>query len=241
MNIQIFSSEDQIAEAAAQLYVNTISRKPDCVLGLATGSTPLPTYQKLVQLCERGAIDFSAVRTFNLDEYVGISREHEQSYYRFMFDNLFSKINIEKENVHLPNPASDDLNDDCVAYDAAIDAAGGIDLQLLGIGHNGHIAFNEPSDTFSDGTHIVELTKSTIEANKRFFECEDDVPRKAISMGISYIMKAREIIMLATGAGKAEAVKAMINGEIDPGCPASILQSHPAVTVYLDEEAASLL
>ena len=241
MKIQIFPNENQIGEAAARLIAGTIIRKPDCVLGFATGSTPLPAYRSLVTLYEQGAIDFSDVSTFNLDEYVGISRAHEQSYYKFMFDNLFSKINIKKENVHLPNPVSEDLSKDCAAYDAAIDAAGGIDLQLLGIGHNGHIAFNEPCDSFPEGTHIVELTKSTIEANKRFFTSEDEVPKKAITMGIGYIMKAKEILMIATGSGKAEAISAMINGEIDPLCPASILQSHPAVTVLLDEEAAALL
>ena len=241
MKVHIYKNAEQIGKAAATLFAAKIVENPNCILGMATGSTPLPTYQALVDLYEQGVIDFSTVRTFNLDEYVGISRAHEQSYYRFMFDNLFSKVNIKPENVQVPNPVSDNLDDDCISYDDAIDAAGGIDLQILGIGHNGHIAFNEPDEVFSFGTHIVDLTESTIEANKRFFDSADDVPRKAISMGIGSIMKAKEIMIIATGKGKAEAVKAMIKGAIDPMCPASILQFHPAVTVLLDEEAAELL
>jgi len=241
MRVHIYKDGARIGKAAASLFAAEIIKNPGCVLGMATGSTPLPTYESLVELYNQGVIDFSRVRTFNLDEYVGISRSHEQSYYRFMFDNLFSKINIKPENVKVPNPASPNLHDDCVSYDTSIDASGGIDLQILGIGNNGHIAFNEPGCVFSFGTHIVDLTESTIEANKRFFDSIDDVPRKAITMGIGSIMKAREIIMIATGRVKAEAVKAMINGKVDPQCPASVLQLHPAVTVFLDEEAASLL
>jgi glucosamine-6-phosphate deaminase len=158
-----------------------------------------------------------------------------------MFDNLFSKVNILAENVQVPNPVSANLDDDCASYDEAIDAAGGIDLQILGIGHNGHIAFNEPDCEFSFGTHIVELTESTIEANKRFFDSANDVPRRAITMGIGSIMKAREIMIIATGTSKAQAVKDMLTGPVDPRCPASVLQLHHAVTVLLDEEAASLL
>lgn len=241
MKIHIYKDSAQIGKAAAILFAAKIIEKPDCVLGMATGSTPLPTYQALAELYQQGVIDFSAVRTFNLDEYVGISRSHDQSYYKFMFDNLFSKVNIKPENVQVPHPGSADLQDDCVAYDAAIDAAGGIDLQILGIGHNGHIAFNEPCEVFPSGTHIVNLTESTIEANKRFFDSADDVPRQAMSMGIGSIMKANEIVMIATGKGKATAVKAMVDGQIDPMCPASILQLHSSVTVFLDEEAAALL
>ena len=239
MKTQIFSNKEQMAKVAAHKFAELINLKPDCVLGLATGSTPLPAYAELVSMYEQGAVDFSAVRTFNLDEYAGISREHEQSYYKFMFDNLFSKVNIKPENVHLPHPLSDDAG--CAAYDAAIEKTGGIDLQLLGIGHNGHIAFIEPGDAFPEGTLIVELSQSTIDANKRFFASENEVPKKAVSMGIGSIMKAREIMMLVTGADKAKAVNEMINGEITPMCPASILQTHPSVTVLLDEEAASLL
>ena len=241
MKVHVYKGTKQIGKAAASLFAAKIIENPNCILGMATGSTPLSTYESLVESYNQGILDFSSVRTFNLDEYVGIGRSHEQSYYRFMFDNLFSKVNINPENVQVPNPVSDNLNDDCISYDAAIDAAGGIDLQILGIGNNGHIAFNEPCETFPFGTHIVELTESTIEANKRFFDSIDDVPKNAISMGIGSIMKAREIILIATGKSKAEAVRAMIKGNVDPMCPASVLQFHPSVTVFLDEEAASLL
>ncbi|MCL2111064.1 MAG: glucosamine-6-phosphate deaminase [Clostridiales bacterium] len=240
MIVQVYENESQIAEVAARLFAEKIKAKPDAVLGFATGSTPLPLYGRLVELCDQGKLDFSTVRTFNLDEYVGIDRSHEQSYYTFMFDNLFSKVNIDPANVRLPEPMPADPNAACAAYDAAIEAAGGIDLQLLGIGHNGHIAFNEPCDFFPDRTHIVELSESTIEANKRFFASADEVPRQAVTMGIGSIMKAREIVMVVTGAGKAEAVAAMINGCVAPSCPASILQFHPATTVLLDKEAAAL-
>jgi len=241
MKIHVYEDAAKIGKAAALIFAAKIIEKPDCVLGFATGSTPLPMYEALVELRNLGLINFSLARTFNLDEYAGIDRSHEQSYYRFMFDNLFSKVNINPENVMVPYPVSANPDDDCKAYDATIDAAGGIDLQILGIGHNGHIAFNEPGYVFPAGTHIVDLSDSTIEANKRFFASADEVPRQAITMGIGSIMKAREIVLIATGRGKAEAVSAMINGEIDPMCPASILQLHPAVTVFLDKEAAALI
>ncbi|MCL1917659.1 MAG: glucosamine-6-phosphate deaminase [Peptococcaceae bacterium] len=241
MKVHVYKEKEKIGKAVALLFAAKIIEKPDCVLGMATGSTPLPAYESLVELHNQEIIDFSRVCTFNLDEYVGITRAHEQSYYKFMFDNLFSKINIKVDNVAVPNPVSADLNNECISYDAAIEAAGGIDLQILGIGNNGHIAFNEPSEVFPFGTHIVDLTESTIEANKRFFDNIDDVPKRAITMGIGSIMKAREIVMIATGKAKAEAVKAMISGQVDPLCPASVLQLHPAVTVFLDEEASSLL
>jgi len=241
MIIQVYNDSMRAGVAAAQMISAQIIKDPFSVLGLATGSTPLPTYDALVELYNSGIIDFSTIRTFNLDEYVGISRDHEQSYYSFMFENLFSKVNIDPHNVQVPFPASENPEEDCVAYDAAIEDAGGIDLQLLGIGHNGHIAFNEPGDLFTYGTHIVELTESTIEANKRFFESADEVPKKAMTMGIGTIMKAREIILVATGKDKAQAVATMILGEIDPLCPASALLLHPNVTVFLDADAASLL
>lgn len=236
MQIKIYKDISEIGKEAASLVAAQISNKPNCVLGLATGSSPLPIYNALVALYKNGITDFSKVRTFNLDEYIGIGRSHEQSYYRFMFDNLFSKINIKPENVRIPNP-----EESCESYDAAIDAAGGIDLQLLGIGNNGHIAFNEPSDVFVYGTHIVDLSESTIEANKRFFNNIDEVPKKAITMGVGSIMKAKEIILVATGKAKSEAVKSMIKDDINPMHSASILQLHPKVTVFLDTQAAALL
>jgi len=241
MKVQVYKNEKEIGKAAAKLFAAKIIVKPDCVLGFATGSTPLPTYETLIELNKQGVIDFSSVRTFNLDEYVGISRSHKQSYYRFMFDNLFSKVNINKDNVQVPNPVSDDLEKDCADYDKAIEEVGGIDLQLLGIGSNGHIAFNEPGSTFKFGTNIVTLTENTINDNKRFFNSIDEVPKTAMSMGIGSIMMAKEIVMVVTGKNKAKAVKAMIEGDIDPMCPASVLKLHRSVTVLLDEEAASLL
>ncbi len=241
MKVHVFKEETAIGKAISLLFAAKILEKPDCVIGMATGSSPLPTYQALTELYEQGIADFSDVRSFNLDEYIGIDRSHPQSYYRFMQDNLFSKINIKPENIRIPNAAAEDLEQECLSYDAAIDATGGIDLQILGIGGNGHIGFNEPCDHFPAGTHSVALTESTIKANTRFFESEDEVPRTAISMGIGSIMKAKEIVMVATGTSKAEAVKSMIQGKVDPMCPASILQFHPAVTVFLDEAAASLL
>lgn len=241
MQIHVHDDAERIGKAASLVFASKIIDNPRCVLGLATGSTPLPTYEALIELNQKGLVDFSSVRSFNLDEYVGIGRSHEQSYYTFMFENLFSKVNIDPQNVQVPFPASSDLAEDCRAYDAAIEAAGGIDVQLLGIGHNGHIAFNEPSAVFPFGTHIVSLTPETIEANTRFFSSVDEVPKTAMTMGIGTIMKARNIVLIATGEGKAKAVKAMVQGEVDPQCPASILQLHPQVTVFLDKEAASLL
>ncbi len=236
MKINVYENKDQLGKVAAILIAAEILKKPECVLGMATGSSPLPIYKSLVDLYNQGDINFSKVRTFNLDEYVGLERTHEQSYYRFMFDNFFSKINIKHENVRIPDPKQD-----CGSYDAAIDAAGGIDLQLLGIGNNGHIAFNEPSDVFPYGTHIVDLSENTIEANKRFFKSIDEVPKQAITMGIGSIMKAKEIMMVATGKVKAEAIRKMVKGDVDPRCSASVLQLHQKVTVFLDTEAASLL
>ena len=241
MNIHVMKTPEEIGKAAAALFAAKVISNPNCILGMATGSTPLPTYDALVDLYKSGVISFETIRTFNLDEYVGIDRSHEQSYYRFMFDNLFSKVDIKPENVKVPVGQSDNLDKECTSYDAAIDAAGGIDLQILGIGNNGHIAFNEPCEVFPFGTHIVDLTPSTIEANTRFFNSADEVPKKAISMGIGSIMKAKEIMIIATGASKADAVNKMINGEVDPQVPASVLQLHPNVTVFLDTEAASML
>lgn len=241
MTVRVYKNAEAIGKAAASLFAATVIRKPDCVLGFATGSTPVPTYQALSELYRDGAVDFSGVTTYNLDEYVGLGHEHEQSYYYFMTDNLFRHINVPKENIHVLSGTAKDPAAECAAYDAAIDAAGGIDLQILGIGNNGHIAFNEPASTFAPTTHVVNLTESTIQANTRFFNNSDEVPRQALTMGIGSIMKARAIVIIATGAAKAEAVKAMLTGPVDPTCPASVLQLHPDVTVMLDEAAASLL
>ena len=241
MNVQVFKDAETIGSAAAALFTACVMEKPNCVLGMATGSTPLPTYKKLIEWNKQGIVDFSKVKTYNLDEYVGLDHNHEQSYYYFMMDNLFGHINIDKDNVHVLSGIAADTTKECADYEKAIENAGGIDLQILGIGRNGHIAFNEPSDSFAPVTHLVDLTESTIEANKRFFESADEVPRQALTTGIGSIMKARRIVLIATGADKAEAVRDMVKGPVTPQCPASILQFHPQATILVDEAAASLL
>lgn len=241
MKIQIFENAAQVGQAAATLIAAQVISKPDSVLGLATGSTPIPTYQELSRLCKAGVVDFSHVRSYNLDEYCGLTADHEQSYHRFMKDNFFDHINIDINNTHVPDGVAVDPAAECISYDAAIAAAGNIDIQILGIGNNGHIGFNEPGDTFIYGCHVVSLTQSTIEANRRFFESEDDVPRQAISLGIGSIMNARKILLLATGEGKAQAVRDSVLGDINPQTQASILRTHPDVIFLLDKAAASLL
>ncbi|MBP8989036.1 MAG: glucosamine-6-phosphate deaminase [Clostridia bacterium] len=241
MNIRVFDNERQAGLAAAYLIAAQIVGKSEAVIGLATGSTPIPAYQELIRLTQAGVLDWSRVTTFNLDEYVGLPGDHEQSYRAFMMKNLFDKVNIRKEAIHIPNGMAEDLTEECIAYERAIQARGGIDLQLLGLGRNGHIGFNEPDQVFSTMTHVVNLTEDTIEANARFFSRSEDVPRQAISMGIGTIMKARKIVMLATGAQKARAVRSMICQAVDPACPASILQLHADVTVLLDHAAATAL
>jgi len=241
MQIHVFENAAQVGQAAATLIAAQVLSKPDAVLGLATGSTPIPTYQELSRLCKAGVVDFSRVRSYNLDEYCGIPEDHEQSYHTFMKENLFNHINIDITNTHVPNGNAADAQAECEAYDAAIANAGGIDVQVLGIGRNGHIGFNEPGDSFIYGCHVVTLAQSTIEANRRFFESEADVPRQAISLGIGSIINARKILLLATGADKAEAIRASVHGSIDPQVQASILRTHGDVIFLLDKAAASLL
>lgn len=238
MEFHVYESARAACEAAGVLIAAQITRKGDSILGLATGSTPIPAYEMLVQWYNRGVIDFDRIRTFNLDEYVGIDHHSPLSYHAFMNEHLFSKVNLRPENVHLPSGNS---AKDGEEYDAAIHAAGGIDIQLLGIGRNGHIGFNEPSDAFNYGTHIVTLTEDTIQANARFFTSADEVPRQAISMGIGNIMAARCVVLVATGANKAEAVYKTIRGQITPNVPASILQLHPCCVILTDREAGALM
>ena len=241
MHIKIYKDSKAIGKAAASVFAAQVITKPGSVLGFATGSSPLPTYQELISLYQQGLVDFSSVTTFNLDEYIGLSHEHSESYFYFMQKNLFEKINVPANSVHIPNGTAKDIEAEGRAYDDMIFKAGGIDLQILGIGNNGHIAFNEPCDFFPIGTHQVVLAQSTIEANTRFFENSDEVPRFAISMGIGSIMKARKIILIATGKAKAQAIHDMVKGPVTPMCPASALQLHPDVTVFSDEDASSLL
>lgn len=241
MRICFFETARQVGQAAATLIGAQLLRKPDSVLGLATGSSPIPTYEEIVKLHDAGVVDFSQAVSFNLDEYVGIPVDHECSYHRFMNEHLFNHVNIRKEAVHVPDGNAPELEKSAAAYDAQIAAAGGIDLQLLGIGRNGHIGFNEPGDQFVYGCHVVNLSESTIEANKRFFTSEDDVPRQAVSLGIGSIMNARQVLLIATGEDKADAVRRAIREDVTPRVQASILRTHPDVIFLLDKAAASML
>ena len=234
----IVDSAQNIAAMAAQQYVALLKRKPNAILGGATGSTPLGLYAELVRLNKEGKISFKDASSFNLDEYVGLDGSHDQSYRYFMDHNLFDHIDIDKARTHVPSGI--DISDPA-AYDTEIAAAGGVDLQLLGIGNNGHIGFNEPGTPFGSLTHIVELTESTREANKRFFVSIDEVPTHAVTMGVKTVMQARSIILMAIGPAKAPIMKEMLQGPVTEKVPASVLQLHPDVTVYMDYEAAKLL
>ena len=234
----IIDSAQNIAAMAAQQYVALLKRKPNAILGGATGSTPLGLYAELVRLNKAGEISFKDASSFNMDEYVGLDGTHDQSYRYFMDHNLFDHIDIDKSRTRVPSGI--DVSDPA-AYDKEIEAAGGVDLQLLGIGNNGHIGFNEPGTPFGSLTHIVELTESTREANKRFFKSIDEVPTHAVTMGVKTVMQARSIILMAIGPAKAPIMKEMLQGPVTENVPASVLQLHPDVTVYMDYEAAKLL
>ncbi len=241
VRIIIAKDYDDMSRKAANVISAQMISKPNCVLGLATGSTPIGTYAELVRRYENGDLDFSTITTVNLDEYKGITRENDQSYYYFMNDNLFSKVNIDKSRTFLPDGMEPDSEKACREYDAIVASVGGADLQLLGIGHNGHVGFNEPCDEFKKGTHCVDLTESTIKANQRFFASYDDVPKQAYTMGIQTIMSARKILLVASGKDKAQIIKDAFFGPVTPKCQASILQLHPDVTVVVDAEAGALL
>lgn len=232
---------EEMSRKAANLISAQILLKPDCVLGLATGSTPIGIYDQLVEWNKKGDLDFSTVKTVNLDEYKGLTRDNEQSYYYFMHHHLFDRVNIDEENTHVPNGQVENGDEECLRYEALIKSMGGVDLQLLGLGRNGHIGFNEPAADFPKITHCVDLTESTIEANKRFFASADEVPRQAYTMGIGTIMKADKILVVANGEDKADAVAAMVQGKINPEVPASILQLHNNVILVADEAALSKL
>lgn len=239
--MRIYKAKDyeDMSRKAANIISAQVIMKPDCVLGLATGSTPIGLYKQLVEWFEKGDLDFSKVQTVNLDEYKGLNRENDQSYYYFMHDNLFDHINIPEENTHLPNGMEMDSEKECARYTKLIQSMGSVDLQLLGIGHNGHIGFNEPSESFDKEVHCVNLTQSTIEANKRFFASADDVPKQAYTMGIKTIMQAKKILIVANGEGKADIVRDAFFGPITPQVPASVLQLHNDVTLVADEAALS--
>lgn len=241
MRLIIAKNYEDMSKKAANMVAAQILLKPNSVLGLATGSTPLMTYQYLIKLYTDETISFNEVTTFNLDEYVGIKPNNENSYHYYMEDNFFKYVNIKDENKNIPSGTAADIDWECNEYEKKIHARGGIDFQILGIGNNGHIGFNEPDLKFEAVTHPINLDEETIKANARFFNSEEEVPKKAITMGVKTIMNARKVILLANGINKAETIYKSIYGKIDPALPASILQLHPDVTFILDEEAASLL
>lgn len=241
MNVLIYESEEQIGIAAGNYMCGQVLQKPDSVLGLATGSTPLKPYGQMIELYKKGVVDFSSVTTFNLDEYVNLDVKDKNSYHSFMHENLFDHINIPEKSINFLNGNAEDLEQECKDYEQKIKNAGGIDIQLLGIGSNGHIAFNEPADCFQRWSHVVTLKESTVQDNSRFFNSIEEVPTQAVTMGIGSIMQAKKILIIALGANKAKAIKQLIDGNVTPMCPASVLQFHTDVTLMLDKAAASLL
>lgn len=239
MRIIKVKNYEELSAKTAALIAAQVNIKPEAVLGLATGGSPVGAYAKLVEMFRRGEVDFSEITTINLDEYRGLPKEHEQSYWHFMHENLFDHVNVKEEQIHVPDGENLDMEKVCREYDELIQNAGGIDLQLLGIGLDGHIGFNEPGRIFEPDTHCVDLTESTIEANKRFFSSRDEVPKQAYTMGIKPIMQAKKVLMIANGEEKAEILKKAFTGEITPEIPASILQLHPDFTLIADEDALS--
>lgn len=230
---------DEMSRKAANVISAQMIMKPNSVLGLATGSTPIGTYACLAERYAQGDLDFSQITSVNLDEYKGLPHENDQSYYYFMNDNLFSKVNIDLNNTYVPDGTIEDSAEACEKYDEIVRATGGVDLQLLGLGHNGHIGFNEPAEVFPKGTHCVTLAQSTIDANARFFASKEEVPTQAYTMGIQTIMSAKKILMVVSGADKADIVEKAFLGEVTPQVPASILQLHQDVTIVGDEAAFS--
>jgi len=241
MKVIIKETSEEMSKEAAKLFADRIKKKPNIVLGLATGSTPVKMYKELIRMHKEEGLDFSKVVTYNLDEYLGLSGDHDQSYRYFMNDNLFNHININKENTHVLNGKASDPDKESKDYEADIKKAGGIDIQLLGIGGNGHIAFNEPGSPKDSRTRVVDLTPETIKDNARFFANESEVPRKAFSMGNGSIMDAKEVVLIADKASKADAISKSVEGPATEQVPASLLQNHPNVTFVVDKDAASKL
>lgn len=237
--MKIYKAKDykDMSRKAANIISAQVIMKPNCVLGLATGSTPIGTYDQLVEWYNKGDLDFSEVTTVNLDEYKGLPRTNDQSYYYFMHQHLFDRVNIDLERTNVPNGMEPDAEKECGRYEELIRSLGGVDLQLLGLGHNGHIGFNEPGEAFEKETHCVDLTESTIEANKRFFASADDVPKQAYTMGIKTIMQAKKILIVVNGENKADIVERAFFGPVTPEVPASILQLHNDVTLVGDKAA----
>lgn len=239
--MKIYKAKDynDMSRKAANLISAQIIMKPDCVLGLATGSSPIGTYKQLIEWYNKGDLDFAQVTSVNLDEYRGLPRDNDQSYYYFMQENLFKHVNIAPAHTFVPDGTIEDAEEACHSYNEIIRSVGGIDLQLLGLGRNGHIGFNEPDEAFAKETHCVNLTQSTIDANARFFASRDDVPTQAYTMGIKTIMSAKKILVVASGEDKADAVQKAFFGPITPHVPGSVLQLHPDVTLVADEAALS--
>lgn len=231
----------QMSEKAANIMFQYVAEGKKAVLGLATGGTPVKTYDLLVSRIQNEKTDLSHVHTVNLDEYIGLDEKHPQSYHHFMEEHLFQHVPIPKKQTHLPNGNAEDLNEECIQYEQIIESLGGVDIQLLGIGANGHIGFNEPGTPFDQKTHLVDLAPSTREANARFFASLDEVPKKAITMGIATIMNSKNILLLASGESKADALKQLIEGSVSEACPATVLQEHPSLTIIADEAALSSL
>lgn len=241
MRLIITKNYEELSKVASEEFAKVIKEKPNAVLGLATGGSPAGMYKEIIKMYKNNEVDFSNVTTVNLDEYVGLNPEHEQSYRHFMNENLFNHVNINIQRTFVPNGLAEDLEEECKEYDNKIKELGGVDIQLLGVGNNGHIAFNEPDDTLSVGTSVVTLTQNTIEANARFFDNIVEVPRQAISMGLGGIMKAKKIVLIASGESKAEAIKGLISGKITTDNPATMLQMHRDVTIIVDKEAAKFI
>ena len=241
MKIYLTEDYNAMSRKAASILAAQVTLKPDCVLGLATGSTPIGTYKNLIEWYQKGDLDFSNVKSINLDEYVGLAPDHDQSYRYFMNTNLFDHVNIDPANTNVPNGLAEDVEAECARYNDVIHTLGPIDIQVLGMGHNGHIGFNEPADHFELETHKVDLTQTTIDANARFFASVDEVPKQALTMGIMTIMHAKQVLVVVSGADKAEIVKKAFSGPVTPQVPASILQMHPNVILVGDKAALGQL
>jgi len=240
MNILKFRSDEELNEAGASIITGLVQTNPKAVLGLATGGTPVGIYRRIVETYRKGMVSFKSVTTFNLDEYVGIPKDHPESYHSYMKRHLFDHVDLQPENTHIPDGNAPDLEAECARYDRLLEKAGRIDLQLLGIGHNGHIGFNEPGGALCGGTHVVRLREETRQANARFFNSIDEVPTHALTMGVGTILKAKMILLVVRGADKAEIVHRALTGPITTECPASLLQTHANVVVLLDSESGRL-
>ena len=240
MKIILSKTHEESSKKASVQILRQVIEKNNAVLGFATGSSPVVIYENLIKFYKENIVSFKDVTAFNLDEYIGIEKSHQNSYYYFMRDNLFKHIDIKEENCHIENGLASDMNKECELYESLIEEKGGIDLQILGIGANGHIGFNEPSDKISPMTHVVDLTQSTFDSNSKYFS-DIKMPTKAVTMGIATIMKSKKIILIASGEAKAKSIFDTVHGEITPEVPSSILRLHSDVTIYVDEDASKLL